>query len=63
MLVEGASRKGGAQQQGRDPYNRVVNFTCDTPASRGTLCSIDLQAATPHSLLGVGSAAASLPLL
>ena len=65
VLVEGASRRGGAQQQGRDPYNRVVNFLADSPVPAGTLCVIDVNAATPHSLLGVAAGdrvARSLPL-
>ncbi|MCP4005834.1 MAG: tRNA (N6-isopentenyl adenosine(37)-C2)-methylthiotransferase MiaB [bacterium] len=65
VLVDGASRRGGERRQGRDPYNRVVNFTATSPMVRGVLCDIDVTAATPHSLLGVAEgdcASGSLPL-
>ena len=65
VLVEGGSRHGGRQLQGRDPHNRVVNFCADAPVAPGTLCAVDVSAATPHSLLGTAvanGAGASLPL-
>jgi len=53
VLVAGPSRRGGTQMSGRDPYHRVVNFESDgnSPAP-GSLVSVRILAATPHSLLG-----------
>ncbi len=51
VLVEGPSRRGGAQQTGRCPQNRVVNFTLDSPAPPGGFRDLWIRAATPHSLL------------
>jgi tRNA-2-methylthio-N6-dimethylallyladenosine synthase len=51
VLVEGESRRGGAQRTGRDPYHRVVNFP--TPAEpAGSFLSVEIVEATPHSLIG-----------
>ena len=53
VLITGPSRKGGSQWQGRDPYNRVVNFTggaAEPPI--GELVPIRVVEATPHSLIG-----------
>ena len=54
VLVDGPSRRGGDQLTGRDPHNRVVNFTCDAARSvaSGDLVGVRLVDATPHSLLG-----------
>ena len=52
VLVEGESRHGGGQRCGRCPQNRVVNFFSPEPVAAGTLVDVELQAATPHSLLG-----------
>jgi tRNA-2-methylthio-N6-dimethylallyladenosine synthase len=63
VLVEGASRRGGAQQSGRDPYHRVVNFDAPPGAApaAGGLVPVELCAATPHSLLGRLLAPAARP--
>ena len=54
VLVNGPSRRGGSQLSGRDPYHRVVNFAAPAKAgvAEGDLVSVQLVAATPHSLLG-----------
>jgi len=52
VLVEGQSRRGGGQQCGRCPQNRVVNFTCSEPVPAGRALEIYVSGATPHSLLG-----------
>ena len=57
MLVEGVSRRGGNQRVGRDPYNRVVNFSMPADGSieavePGQLLDVVLVDATPHSLIG-----------
>ncbi|MFP8879850.1 MAG: tRNA (N6-isopentenyl adenosine(37)-C2)-methylthiotransferase MiaB [Myxococcota bacterium] len=58
VLVEGVSRRGGSQRVGRDPYNRVVNFSIgpddssEQRAEPGRLLDVDLVDATPHSLIG-----------
>lgn len=53
VLVTGLSRKGGSQWQGRDPYNRVVNFVGGlSEPSVGKTLSIRVVEATPHSLIG-----------
>jgi tRNA-2-methylthio-N6-dimethylallyladenosine synthase len=63
VLVEGPSRRGGAQWTGRCPRNRVVNFTSERPVAPGTLLDVVIQEATPHSLIAVPAAeAASRPL-
>ena len=67
VLVDGASRHGGGQQQGRCPAHRVVNFTSAAPVEPGRLVPIRITEAQPHSLLGVpslaGGAPAELPLV
>jgi tRNA-2-methylthio-N6-dimethylallyladenosine synthase len=65
VLVDGESRRGGGQQSGRCPWNRVVNFTSEPPVASGTLLEVAIEAATPHSLLAspIGPGAAlDLPL-
>jgi tRNA-2-methylthio-N6-dimethylallyladenosine synthase len=54
VLVEGASRRGGGQISGRDPYQRVVNFaaTADGGPPPGELVPVAIVDATPHSLIG-----------
>jgi tRNA-2-methylthio-N6-dimethylallyladenosine synthase len=56
VLVDGASqhadRRGGAQQQGRCPANRVVNFSAPDPVEPGRIVPIRITEAQPHSLLG-----------
>jgi tRNA-2-methylthio-N6-dimethylallyladenosine synthase len=52
VLVEGPSRRGGAQQMGRCPYNRVINLVPGSSASPGLFVEVEIVEATPHSLLG-----------
>lgn len=55
VLVEGPSRHGGGQLQGRDPYHRVVNLRApaEGPApAPGEIVPVELVEATPHSLIG-----------
>jgi tRNA-2-methylthio-N6-dimethylallyladenosine synthase len=54
LLVEGASRRGGTQRSGRDPYHRVVNFaaTADGGPRPGSFADLVIVEATPHSLIG-----------
>jgi tRNA-2-methylthio-N6-dimethylallyladenosine synthase len=58
ILVEGESRRGEGQLQGRDPYHRVVNLTAGGEAgsvslvSPGDLLAVEIREATPHSLIG-----------
>jgi tRNA-2-methylthio-N6-dimethylallyladenosine synthase len=66
VLVEGASRHGGAQQRGRCPKNRVVNFTAPAPRAEGALVEMRIAGATPHSLIGevpAGASDTALPLV
>jgi tRNA-2-methylthio-N6-dimethylallyladenosine synthase len=55
VLVEGASRRGGRQRSGRDPWHRVVNFEVGDAdrAPAGSLQTVRVLEATPHSLVGV----------
>lgn len=53
VLVDGPSRRGGDQQQGRCPANRVVNFSAEARAAAGRLLPVRITDAQPHSLLGV----------
>ena len=59
ILVEGASRKGGEQLRGRDPYHRVVNVSAD--AEPGDLLEVEIVEATPHSLIGAPSGLMAQP--
>jgi tRNA-2-methylthio-N6-dimethylallyladenosine synthase len=54
VLVEGASRHGGQQLSGRDPFHRIVNFSAEaqTPPRPGSLIQVEIFDATPHSLIG-----------
>ena len=52
VLVEGPSRRGGGQQTGRCPYNRIVNFRAQAPVPAGRVVPIRITAASPHSLIG-----------
>ncbi|HXV36871.1 MAG TPA: tRNA (N6-isopentenyl adenosine(37)-C2)-methylthiotransferase MiaB [Myxococcota bacterium] len=53
ILVEGASRRAGAQLSGRDPFHRVVNFSAEAHAvpAPGSLIRVRIVDATPHSLI------------
>jgi len=55
ILVEGPSRRGGAQLSGRDPFHRIVNFSTEAEFSPapGALIRVEIVDATPHSLIGV----------
>jgi tRNA-2-methylthio-N6-dimethylallyladenosine synthase len=54
VLVEGPSRRGGAQLAGRDPFHRIVNFSTEAEPSPapGALIRVEIVDATPHSLIG-----------
>jgi tRNA-2-methylthio-N6-dimethylallyladenosine synthase len=54
VLVAGASRQGGGQLAGRDPYHRVVNLTATADAAPipGAVVAVHIVEATPHSLIG-----------
>jgi tRNA-2-methylthio-N6-dimethylallyladenosine synthase len=53
VLIEGPSRRGGAQLCGRDPYHRVVNLDgSHSPLARGAIGEVEIVEATPHSLIG-----------
>jgi tRNA-2-methylthio-N6-dimethylallyladenosine synthase len=56
VLVEGASRHGDGQLSGRCPQHRVVNFRANPPIAIGQYASVEIEACTPHSLLGVANA-------
>jgi tRNA-2-methylthio-N6-dimethylallyladenosine synthase len=68
VLVEGPSRRGGAQRAGRCEYNRVVNLPFapeHPPEPSGAILEVRITGATPHSLLGALESATSgleLPL-
>jgi tRNA-2-methylthio-N6-dimethylallyladenosine synthase len=54
VLIDGASRHGGGQISGRDPYHRVVNLDAgvDLGLEPGSIVAVRILEATPHSLLG-----------
>jgi tRNA-2-methylthio-N6-dimethylallyladenosine synthase len=52
VLVEGPSKRGGRQQQGRCPEHRVVNFTAAAPVPTGSFVMVEISEAQPHSMLG-----------
>jgi tRNA-2-methylthio-N6-dimethylallyladenosine synthase len=52
VLVDGAARKNPAEVAGRTECNRVVNFDGEGRAAAGTLASVRITAALPHSLRG-----------
>jgi tRNA-2-methylthio-N6-dimethylallyladenosine synthase len=57
ILVEGPSRRGGRQLQGRDPYHRLVHVDAEAlggagEGAPGELVPVEIVEATPHSLLG-----------
>jgi tRNA-2-methylthio-N6-dimethylallyladenosine synthase len=65
ILLEGASRRGGAQRCGRDPGHRVVNVSLprDRAPDPGSLIDVQIVDATPHSLIGEWRPRASVPPL
>ena len=54
ILVEGPSRKDGAELMGRTENNRIVNFGAGAMASRlvGQFVDVTITSALPHSLRG-----------
>ncbi|MBW2413558.1 MAG: tRNA (N6-isopentenyl adenosine(37)-C2)-methylthiotransferase MiaB [Deltaproteobacteria bacterium] len=56
VLVDGPSRRGEGQQQGRSPENRVVNFESRRPVDAGRIVPVRITEAQPHSLLGTPEA-------
>jgi tRNA-2-methylthio-N6-dimethylallyladenosine synthase len=54
ILVEGPSKKGGGDLQGRTENNRVVNFAGGPNPERlaGELIDVDITQAFPYSLRG-----------
>jgi tRNA-2-methylthio-N6-dimethylallyladenosine synthase len=57
ILVEGPSRRGGSQLQGRDPYHRLVHVDAEALGGAGEgvageVVPVEIVEATPHSLLG-----------
>jgi len=69
VLVEGRSRRGGAQYYGRDSGNRVVNFDYDTSSAvpdgpadpRGRLARIRVTRSHPNSLFGEVTSIEDMP--
>jgi tRNA-2-methylthio-N6-dimethylallyladenosine synthase len=57
VLLTGASRRGGGQAAGRDPYHRVVNLApgAESAGAVGELVPVEIVEATPHSLIGTVS--------
>ena len=58
VLVDGHSRRGASQWSGRDPHNRLVNFSAASDVPRGAYADVTIDGYTPHSLLGRESALA-----
>ena len=52
VLVDGDSRRSEAQRSGRDPQNRLVNFSATRAIARGDYARVQIEDYTPHSLLG-----------
>ena len=52
VLVDGHGRRGDQQFCGRDPHNRLVNFSASRDLARGTYADVAVDGYTPHSLLG-----------
>ncbi len=60
ILVTGLGKHPGTQT-GRTSCHRVVNFTCgDSPHALGTLTSVVIEKALPHSLIALPSSAPSV---
>jgi tRNA-2-methylthio-N6-dimethylallyladenosine synthase len=58
VLVDGQSRRGASHWSGRDPHNRLVNFSAARDIARGAYADVTIDGFTPHSLLGRESAPA-----
>jgi tRNA-2-methylthio-N6-dimethylallyladenosine synthase len=52
VMVDGPSRKNPAEQSGRTPCNRVVNFAGRDQVRVGDLVGVRITEALPHSLRG-----------
>ena len=52
VLVDGESRRSEVQRSGRDPQNRLVNFSAARAIPRGEYAWVRIEDYTPHSLLG-----------
>ena len=52
VLVDGHSRRGSHHFSGRDPHNRLVNFSAGSDIARGAYADVAIDGYTPHSLLG-----------
>jgi tRNA-2-methylthio-N6-dimethylallyladenosine synthase len=57
VLVDGVSTRPGATHTGRDPQNRLVNFSASCATALGDYADVDIDGYTPHSLLGRTAAA------
>ena len=62
VLVEGSSRRGGGQQTGRSPRNRIVNFSAEPTPAPGRIVPVAITDAGPHSLLGTAAETAGREL-
>lgn len=51
VLVEGESKKGG-QYSGRDPSNKIVNFTCTRPVEVNSVVRVRVTRSAHNSLVG-----------
>lgn len=52
ILVTDYSKKDPGMLQGRNEFNRVVNFRCDNPLLIGQFVDVEIMEAKPFSLLG-----------
>lgn len=52
VLVSDYAKKDPGQLQGRNEFNRVVNFRCDNPLLIGKFIDVEIMEAKPYSLLG-----------
>lgn len=52
VLVSDYAKKDPGQLQGRNEFNRVVNFRCDNPLLIGKFVDVEIMEAKPYSLLG-----------
>jgi len=52
ILVTDYSKKDPGLLQGRNEFNRVVNFRCDNPLLIGQFVDVEIMEAKPFSLLG-----------
>ena len=52
VLVDGESKRGASHFCGRDPHNRLVNFSAVSDIARGAYADVSIDGYTPHSLIG-----------